>query len=156
VTVTQSELKPGSDNAFKLGISGTRWSEVWAANGTIQTSDARQKTAVADSDLGLAFVESLRPVSYKWLVGQNVLAEQADGTKALTPQPGVRVHYGFISQEVEETLAGKDFAGFIHDSGTDEYGLRYAEFIAPLTKAVQELSAQVKALQAEIAILKGV
>jgi hypothetical protein len=60
---------PNPDNAVILGNNGFRWSAVWAANGTIQTSDAREKTEVADAVLGTDFVKALRPVSYKWIEG---------------------------------------------------------------------------------------
>src|SRR5690606_7640506 len=50
---------PQADNASSLGASGARWSAVWSATGTIQTSDARQKIAVAPTDLGLDFIRAL-------------------------------------------------------------------------------------------------
>lgn len=37
---------PSTDNATKCGRTGNRWSEVWAANGTIQTSMLETKTNV--------------------------------------------------------------------------------------------------------------
>jgi hypothetical protein len=62
-----------------------------------------------------------------------------------------RPHSGFIAQEVEAVLneIGKDNAVLAYDKDVDKYHLRYMELIAPLYKAVQELSA-------EIDILKGV
>ena len=36
-----------------------------------------------------------------------------------------------------------------------EYGLRYTEFVGPLIKAVQELSAEVETLKTEVAALKA-
>ena len=83
-----------------------------------------------------------------------------------------RTHYGLISQDVETVLTdigktGTDFAGFCKDrnyklesdaEGNDvktelegyNYSLRYEEFIAPLVKAVQELSAENTALKARL------
>ena len=43
--MNSSALKPASDNALSCGASGARWTEVWAATGVINTSDAREKTA---------------------------------------------------------------------------------------------------------------
>ena len=60
------DFYPTADNASKCGASGVRWSAVWAANGTIQTSDQREKENITDSSIGLNFINSLRPVSYKW------------------------------------------------------------------------------------------
>lgn len=40
---TASTFVPGADNTISLGSGGARWSEVFAANGTINTSDERKK-----------------------------------------------------------------------------------------------------------------
>lgn len=166
-------VTPLYDNSIKLGSSAMRWTEVWATNGTIQTSDGRQKTDISDSDLGLNFISSLRPVSYKWITGKNVTRDVIIGyteievgrdeegnpiyervpqyeTEIVETIPGLRPHYGLIAQEVKSVMDGQgiaDFAGFIHDSGTDYMGLRYEEFIAPLIKAVQELKSEVELLK---------
>lgn len=39
-------IRPASDNAVSNGAAANRWSEIFAGNGTINTSDARTKTAV--------------------------------------------------------------------------------------------------------------
>jgi hypothetical protein len=41
-------LIPTADNAKSLGVTGNRWSVVWAANGTIQTSLIESKTNVEE------------------------------------------------------------------------------------------------------------
>ena len=136
-------LRPATDNATTLGASGARWSAVWAATGTIQTSDGRQKTDIAPSDLGLDFILALEPVRYRWIIGGNETGE---------PRPGRRTHYGLFAQQVQAVLAGTDFAGHILADPTDpqsEQGLRYDNFIAPLIKAVQELAKRVGALEGE-------
>ncbi|EFM18627.1 hypothetical protein [Pantoea sp. aB] len=74
------------DNAYTVGASGARPSQVWAANGTIQTSDGTLKTAVTDSDLGLDFINGLRPVSYKFISGGNVAEEVDDGFEEIETQ----------------------------------------------------------------------
>ncbi len=51
---------PGANGTQKLGISGQGWSEVFASNGTINTSDARVKTEVRDlTDAELAASKQL-------------------------------------------------------------------------------------------------
>jgi hypothetical protein len=151
-------LQPGTDNSYSLGASGIRWSSVWAANGTIQTSDEREKKDIIDSDLGLDFVSKLRPVSFKWKVGKNEVTSELDEldeegnpkTKTIvTPIEGKRTHYGLIAQEVEELLDGKDFGGFIHDKETDIKGLRYDQFIPVLINAIKELKAEIEILKAK-------
>ena len=145
---------PASGGTYRLGSSGARWSEVWCTQSSINTSsDARLKTDIETSDLGLDFVLSLRPVSYRWIVGDRIAVPPADpeapgARDTIVDKPGVRRHYGLIAQELRDALAGKDFAGYCYDPETDEYSIRYGELIAPLIKAVQELAARVSELEA--------
>ena len=153
---------PGEDDKYDLGWDGShsqaarRWDNIYASNGTIQTSDGRKKTEITGSVLGLNFMESLRPVSFKQL--------DRDGN------PKTRTHYGLIAQEVSSSLAtaGKtstEFAGLITGSYDDgisasaprggTWGLRYSEFISPMIKAIQELSAEVKQLKLQISGSNG-
>lgn len=149
---SHAQLSPAADNSYSLGNSGQRWSAVWAVNGTIQTSDVREKVDVQDSAYGLSFVNALRPVSYKWVNSGNPDANGVD-------TPGVRTHYGFIAQEVKELIGdGNNFGGYVKGDMADPTsleGLRYHEFIAPMVKAIQELSAQVETLKAKVAALEG-
>jgi hypothetical protein len=64
--ISKNPLYPALDNTYPLGTGVARWSEVFAANGTINTSDERLKQDIEDSPLALDFVRSLRPVSYRW------------------------------------------------------------------------------------------
>lgn len=66
-----SNVRPISDNTFTCGSSGQRWTAVWATNGTIQTSDQREKNTIVDEDLGLDFIDQLRPVKFKYNVQYN-------------------------------------------------------------------------------------
>jgi hypothetical protein len=142
-------LLPMSDNAYRCGSSANRWTSVWAVNGTIQTSDAEEKEEIADSALGLDFINALRPVSYRWKVGGKILtpAKNPEEPEIPVDRPGVRRHYGLLAQDVFSALDGKDFGGYVHDPETNFYGLRYSEFIAPLIKAVQELTQRIAVLE---------
>ncbi len=64
-----------------------------------------------------------------------------------------RFHHGLIAQEVAGLIAesGIDFGGFQDrtvNGGEDVLSIGYDEFIAPMIKAIQELSAEVAALKA--------
>lgn len=76
-----------------------------------------------------------------------------------TPVEGVRTHYGLLAQQVKQVLPeGLDFAGWTQDDPNDpesRQGLRYDQFIAPLIKSVQQLSAMIEALTARIVELEG-
>lgn len=130
-------VKPITDNAQTLGASGARWSAVWSATGTIQTSDMRLKTDILPSDLGLDFVLALKPVRYRWR--DNASDE--------------RVHYGLLAQEVLATAqahGAPNFGGhvLVDDGDADsQQALRYSSFIAPLVAAVQLLAERVKKLE---------
>lgn len=146
---------PSADNSYSLGKSGARWSSVWSANGTIQTSDETAKADITDSDLGLAFVTALRPVSYRWKVRLNEVVRNADGQLETIAHPGMRRHYGLLAQQVKSVLGDKDFGGYICDADTGEQGLRYEQFVPVLIKAIQEQQAMITALQAEVASLRA-
>jgi hypothetical protein len=158
-----SQFYPTADNTRSIGLASNRYTAIWAVNGTIQTSDEREKTDIVDSDLGLNFVTKLRPISYKWKVGQNIETtetttdEQGNETtkSILTPRAGIRTHYGLIAQEVEALLDGKDFGGFIHDKDSDVMGLRYEQFIPLLIKAIQEQQTTIEALTTRITALEN-
>lgn len=171
------DFYPLPDNAVSCGVSGSRWSAIWAANGTIQTSDERTKENIEPSALGLDFIKSLRPVSYTWKVGSNEVVRQvyrdAEGNECdpnaegampaeiiTREKPGSRTHWGLIAQEVKAATdaAGVDFGGWVLSDANDpesQQALRYDQFVAPLIKAVQELAWQVNYLSDEITILKN-
>ena len=150
-------ILPGADDAQDLGSSSKRFDDIHATNGTIQTSDERLKDNISDSSLGLNFVKALRPVKYKWkdysydIVSKESVVSENDVIKS-KEKTFARTHHGLIAQEVEQVLKDSsldntDFAGLIYDKDSDRYGLRYNELIAPLIKAVQELSARVEELE---------
>tara|TARA_B100001778_G_scaffold63868_1_gene50025 strand:- start:20 stop:1597 length:1578 start_codon:yes stop_codon:yes gene_type:complete len=132
--ITNGEIRPASDNNHSIGRSNRRYITYFGVNGSINTSDKNEKNTIIDSDLGLDFINKLKPISYKW--------NKDDG----------KTHYGLIAQDLEETLTslGKTIADFggIYKEDDSPMGLGYSELIAPLIKAVQELSSEVAALKA--------
>lgn len=105
---------------------------------TTSPSDVRLKEEIANSDLGLDFVKQLRPVSYK-----------------LIADPKHQKGYGFIADEVEEIIPlGSSLVYEEPDWKVgDEVGFKtihYPSYIAVLTKAIQELTAKVEALEAQL------
>ena len=68
------------------------------------------------------------------------------------------VQTGFIAQEVEEAAqkANYDFSGIdAPQNEEDNYGLRYAEFVTPLVKAIQEQQKMIEELQLKIKELES-
>lgn len=159
------DLLPGGAN---LGSSTYPWTGIYSQSAVVVTSDARLKCDIEDSDLGLDFIKQLRPVSYR-LVQNGVTREPGEELTGpwreneppqydvtVTPTAGERRHYGLIAQEVKEVLGDQDAAIWtLADKSDPDSGqaLRYEELIAPMLKAIQELSATVEAQQRQIADL---
>ena len=149
-----------------LGKSSFHWRNIYANNGTIQTSDRIKKKNIKSLDIKKikSFVMGLMATSY----------EMVDGTSG-------RTHWGFIAQDIEKLMKklcmdSKDFAGFIKSpkkiikcveykdkngnkvkkqieeviEGEYDYALRYDEFIAPIISVVQEQQRMIE--QQQIAI----
>ena len=154
---TSARIQPQTDNAGFLGEATKRWEAVYAVNGTIQTSDVREKTDIVDSPLGAEFIRSLRPVAYRWKVGGYTSTYDDKGNETITPNPGVRAHYGFIAQEVKQAIGETDFGGWLQEDLSDpdsQQSLRLHEFISPIVKALQEALDEIDNLKTEVAALK--
>lgn len=153
---SQGNMSPSLDNGYSVGSSSWKWSGIWSYTGTIQTSDMRQKKDILESNLGLNFINALNPVSYKWIIGGRKAVYDEESTSVIGSEdiPGARTHYGFLAQDVKSALnsvaAGQDFSGWLLADKNDpesEQALRYEEFISPMVKAIQELSARLDALE---------
>jgi hypothetical protein len=143
-TGVNSSWYPFVTNSFSLGLLGpinsgpdnvTRaWKNIYLNTAATVISDERTKENIAASDLGLSFINNLSPVKYNKVGGD-------------------RTHYGLIAQQVKSVLDESnivDFGGWVISDVNDLEGqqaLRYEEFISPLIKAVQELTARVKLLE---------
>ena len=140
--------------------------------GWSNVSDGRVKKNVKENIPGLSFINKLKPVSYnldldaadKIVRGQEV--KDKDGkvvTAPVTPELTEArkakqqiVYSGFIAQDVEKAAKelNYDFSGVdAAKNDKDLYGLRYAEFVVPLVKAVQELSKMNDEKDAQIAAM---
>lgn len=143
-------------NTFVTSIGGqVGWSTL---------SDGRYKQDVAENVPGLDFITRLRPVTYRV---DNLALRKAYGIndgeeRSLANEPGSlavsELTTGFIAQEVEAAAraSGFSFSGVdVPKSDGDTYALRYAEFVVPLVKAVQEQQALIDSLVRRIESLEG-
>jgi hypothetical protein len=128
------------------------------AYGSVQNrSDLRDKADVRDTALGLDFINALRPVDFKWDYRESYdVLDDETGELTKLPKDGSkkrsRYHHGIIAQELETVLSdlGIDFGGFQDHSingGNDVKSIGYEELIAPMIKAIQELTQQVNELR---------
>ena len=151
-TSDSARIIPATDNVGYIGESTHRWQAIYAVNGSIQTSDEREKTEVKKTTLGLDFIKDLKPVSYKWIDGE----QQNKGKDE-------REHQGLIAQQVAETVEkhgiDKNTFGGLDIQKTEKYddlhGMSYGQFVAPLIKAIQEQQALIETLTARVEQLEN-
>jgi len=116
------ELPDGAaSNQVRIGNTAITYAGIQVA-WTI-TSDRRWKSDIKNSDLGLNFIKDLNPVSY---------VRKNDESKKL--------EYGFIAQEVEQTLNkfGASHTGIVSKANDGTLSVRYNDLLAPMVKAIQE------------------
>ena len=128
------------DNAIDLGESGNRFDDIYATNGTIQTSDANEKQdieALSEAETRVAVAAKALLRKFRW---RSAVEEKGDEA---------RVHFGIIAQDLQaafeaEGLDAGDYAMFIHSTWTDEetgeersrMGVRYSELLAFIIAAI--------------------
>ncbi len=137
-------LEPAYDDKVKLGESSKRFKAVYATNGTIQTSDERDKTSMQDLGYGLQSVLKLRPISFQW---------KNEGSRL-----GTGTNLGFSAQELQQIIPDAVVAEkgkTPEDADHTYYGVKYAEIIPVLVKAIQELEQIVSDQQEQINRLSG-
>jgi hypothetical protein len=99
----------GLDNAMDWGQSNYRFDDIYATNGTIQTSDENEKQQIAnltDAEITAAKAISALFKTYKW---NDSVAEKGDAA---------RTHTGVIAQDVQSAMTDAgldsgDYAFFI-------------------------------------------
>jgi hypothetical protein len=139
-----SFFRPSSDNAYSIGTGGYRFSTVYAGTGTINTSDAREKTFLtiegAEKAAALEIKANLRKFKFN-----DAIAEKGDDA---------RIHFGASAQQVGEILTSHgldpdayafycydeweettDADGTVNPAG-NRYGLRYEELLAFIISAM--------------------
>ena len=106
--ITTTYLRPSNNNAMSLGDGTNRWSEVFAVNGTINTSDAREKTAVSvltDAELNAAKQLAKEIGTFKFLESVAKKGDAARSHVGMTVQRAIEIMqangldpfaYGFI------------------------------------------------------------
>lgn len=135
-------LIPSIDNGNTLGKSGRRWTAVYATNGTINTSDIRDKENIHPLKYGLIELMKLRPVSYYWKEEKygNTILKETDKKRKI----------GFLAQELKKVLPEivQDKEWQIKDPNnpkgnyvlkpTENLGVNYSEILPIVVKATQE------------------
>ena len=141
------------------GSGANRVYNQFSANASwTRASDIRYKDEINNNtDCGLAFINDLRPVTFKFKANADIDSSLPDYDEEATERLYDKKMYGLIAQEVKTALDNHnitDFAGW--DEGENGVqGISQEMFVHPLIKAVQELSAKNDALEARIEALEN-
>lgn len=135
----------GQDNVSSSGEGGVRWSVVYAATGTINTSDAREKTppkAIDDAILDAA--DDVNIVLFKWL---NSIATKGDDA--------ARWHFGVIAQQLRDAFLahgvdGTKYGLLCYDEWEDEFEAVTEEYEQEVATVKLEGGQLVEVLETQI------
>ena len=145
---TNSNFFPTQDNLRSLGNSSHRWTAVWAVDGTINTSDRRDKTHIQDLPYGLAEVLRLRPVTYQWKDSRDnatKLGLIAQDLLGVLPEV-VKTHdWEQVSEEADAAWEKQEL---------ERIGVYYSDIIPVLIKATQEQEEQAAQYRERIGVLE--
>ena len=134
-----------SYNQFTLNASWTR------------SSDVRLKTDIQDDTIGLAFIEKVKPRTFKWKSSKDVPQELTRHYSEEETMDTESVMNGFIAQEVKEALDAGNYGAqgvwSVEPDGTQAVSREM--FITPLINAVKELAAKNQELEARLAALES-
>ena len=84
----------------------------------------------------LDIIEKLRPVTFEYRTDIGYTNDKG-------------VHVGFVAQDLQEALAGKEYANTVVRDGGKYLSVSYQSIIPMLVKAVQELTERVKQLESK-------
>jgi len=143
-----------ASNQVRIGSSGV--SSIGGQVGWSTLSDGRFKKDVKADVSGLSFINELKPVSYvvdKDAFNKFLGLPEERIQKLAQSRVVVARENGFIAQDIEALIKEKGYVFYgveAPQNERDHYSIRYAEFVVPLVKAVQELSAKVDEQQAKL------
>ena len=110
-------------------------------------SDMRDKTDITDLDLGLDYINALRPVEFVWAMRNADADNPRQGTKEA----------GFIAQELRsaEDQFDASWLGTVLDTNPDRLEASPGKLLPIVIKALQEASSKITELTARINTLEG-
>ena len=145
-----------ADNRIRIGNSAV--TSIGGPVGFTNFSDQRFKFNIKANVQGLAFIKRLKPTTYQFNYDelQNFYHRSNPSIPVLEHSKGTdMIQAGFMAQEVEALCKEMQFEFGAVDKPDDLnagiYGLRYATFVVPLVKAVQEQQAIIEAQDQTIA-----
>jgi hypothetical protein len=125
-----SQFYPSVTNSRNLGTAAFKWKDIYATNGTIQTSDRNEKQdieALSDAEQRVAVAAKGLLRKFRWID-----AVEAKGDDA-------RIHFGIIAQDLQDAFTAEGL-----DAG------RYAMFISTTWWESTEVIPAVEAQEAVV------
>jgi len=139
---SSSSARPGGDNTMSCGVSFARWSEIFAANGVINTSDSREKQQGRPlTEIEKSVAKKIKGLLKAFKFNAAVEKKGADA----------RIHFGVYAQDVAEAFASEGldptkYALFCFDEweadettgllAGNRYGIRYDDLLAFIVAAL--------------------
>lgn len=139
----RGDLRPTANNIYDLGTTSQRWDDVYATNGTINTSDQRDKKNIKDIPYGLSEILELNPVIYQWKENKDpgyklgLIAQELLGVL-----PEVVKTYDYKVDEEDESVFTKVEA--------DRLGVYYSDIIPVLVKGMQDQQSLINEMKVQI------
>ncbi|MGI9398561.1 MAG: tail fiber domain-containing protein, partial [Paracoccaceae bacterium] len=139
VQAFRPDISSGSaDNYLSMGTYSVRWTQIFAVNGTIQTSDNNEKQDVEelnDAEKRVAVSAKSLIKKFRW---KSAVAEKGDSA---------RMHFGVVAQDLKsafesEGLDASRYGLFCSDTWTEDgvektrLGVRYNELLAFIISAI--------------------
>jgi hypothetical protein len=150
----------GVTDKILIGDGSTTIEASYTSGTWAPTSDRRIKKDIENSDIGLDFINALRPVCFKFKQPEDIVGDEEQAIKDCiskvddegneTVSKTTEIQRGFIAQEVKEAidslgLGGENLGWSESSSGLQRVGS--GDFVPALVAAVQELSQKVKDLE---------
>jgi len=145
-----SDLPVNTDNYVYIGNTTNHiYADFNSALDWYYSSDERMKKDIVDADLGLSFINDLRPVTFSYKSPSEYPEEWTSYDSENIKPMSDRVDHGLIAQEVRVAMMK---AGIYEFGGWDEQpdgkqAISPSAFVFPLIKAVQELLARIEELE---------
>jgi hypothetical protein len=165
--LNSASFHAGTDNVRSLGVSSTRWSVVYAATGTINTSDENLKT-FCDGELSDAILDVWATIDWRAFKFNDAIEQKGIDN--------ARIHFGLGAQTVKKAFEDAGLDGFKYgllcydewaetpelknDSGVvvqeyqpagSRYGIRYEEALvleaALMRRTTERLESRIKTIE---------
>lgn len=155
-------IRPGTDNKYSCGSDSYHWTKVYAKNGSIDTSDRKEKDILGSINFAKTFIMNLKPIQYMWKDGDHR-----------------RIRMGFVAQDIAEKCKqlglnlslysasyklkdgqeyGEQSTEYYGEEVDDKlltWGLAYSQLIAPIVQVIQDQQKEIEQLKKDIHELKN-